>query len=144
MAIEAYCVKCKAKKEMKDPVESLSRRASAPTAVPRFAVSALRNNLALTDDEKDGLGRPFLHYEGVSRETINEDSKGEERSRQMRGRVRSSTGDNGCSIRINMFHVKHLSHCCETLRFMFHVKQSALAIFYSFLGAAFVRLTHEA
>ena len=62
----------------------------------------------------------------------------------MRGRVRSSAGDNGCSIRINMFHVKHLSHCCETLRFMFHVKQSALAIFDSFLGAAFVRLTHEA
>ena len=59
MAIEAYCVKCKAKKEMKDPV-SLSRRASAPTAVPRFAVSALRNNLALTDDEKDGFGRPFF------------------------------------------------------------------------------------
>ena len=86
----------------------------------------------------------FLHYEGVSRETINEDSKGEERSRQMIGRVRSSTGDNGCSIRINMFHVKHLSHCCETLRFMFHVKQSALAIFDIFLGAAFVRLTHEA
>ena len=51
MAIEAYCVKCKAKKEMKDPVESL---------VPRFAVSALRNNLALTDDEKDGFGRPFF------------------------------------------------------------------------------------
>ena len=47
------------------------------------------------------------------------------------------------SIRINMFHVKHLSHCCETLRFMFHVKQSALAIFDIFLGAAFVRLTHE-
>ena len=25
MAIEAYCVKCKAKKEMKDPVESLTK-----------------------------------------------------------------------------------------------------------------------
>ena len=94
--------------------------------------------------KRTALAVLFLHYEGVSRETINEDSKGEERSRQMIGRVRSSTGDNGCSIRINMFHVKHLSHCCETLRFMFHVKQSALAIFDIFLGAAFVRLTHEA
>ena len=66
MAIEAYCVKCKAKKEMKDPVESLTKngkpitKASAPTAVPRFAVSALRNNLALTDDEKDGFSRLFF------------------------------------------------------------------------------------
>ena len=59
MAIEAYCVKCKAKKEMKDPVESLTKNGK-PTAVPRFAVSALRNNLALTDDEKDGFGRPFF------------------------------------------------------------------------------------
>lgn len=25
MAIEAYCVKCKAKKEMRDPVESLTK-----------------------------------------------------------------------------------------------------------------------
>ena len=88
--IEAYCVKCKAKKEMKDPVESLTKngkpitKGKCPTAVPRFAVSALRNNLALTDDEKDALAVLFLHYEGVSREAINEDSKGEERSRRMR------------------------------------------------------------
>ena len=95
MAIEAYCVKCKAKKEMKDPVESLtkngkpsSRGQDALTAVPRFAVwSAAEITLALTDDEKGRLWPSFLHYEGVSRETINEDSKGEERSRQMIGRV---------------------------------------------------------
>ena len=49
MAIEAYCVKCKAKKEMQDPVEGVTKngkpitKVSAPIAEPPSAALELQN-----------------------------------------------------------------------------------------------------
>ena len=51
MAIEAYCVKCKAKKVMTDPKEGVTKngkpitKGSAPTAAPPSAASARSSNL---------------------------------------------------------------------------------------------------
>ena len=65
MAIEAYCVKCKAKKEMKDPVESLTKNGKPITKgkCPDCGTTILRigaAKLPRSHDEKDGFGRPFF------------------------------------------------------------------------------------